>query len=103
MKANTETLIRKMAEKYDISYAEAKENLYRVSNTISDLIDEGCTSFRLPNLFTLDFKKFKANMYHDIKNREMKLGRPRIKAQIIIGEKMKDRIRRAFDVSSKIL
>lgn len=103
MRANTEILIRKMAEKYDISYAEAKESLYRVSDTISDLIDEGCTSFRLPNLFTLDFKKFKANMYHDVKNREMRMGRPRIKAQIILGEKMKERVRRAFDVSSEIL
>lgn len=103
MRANTEILIRKMAEKYNISYAEAKENLYRVSDTISDLIDEGCTSFRLPNLFTLDFKKFKANMYHDVKNREMRMGRPRIKAQIILGEKMKERVRRAFDVSSEIL
>lgn len=103
MKANTETLVRKMAEKYNISNAEAKETIYRVSETISDLIDEGCTSFRLPKLFTLDFRKFKPTLYHDVQTGEMKMGRPRIKAQIIIGNAMKERIREAFDVPPKVL
>lgn len=102
MRVNTEALIRKIAEKYNISYTEAKETLYRVSDTISDLIDEGCTSFRIPKLFTLEFRKFKANVHHDIRSHELRLGRPRIKAQIILGENMKERVRRAFDVSPKI-
>ena len=102
MKVNTEALIRRMAEKYDISYAEAKQTLYRVSGTISDLIDDGCTSFRIPNLFTLEFRKFKANVHHDIQSHELRLGRPRIKAQIIMGENMKERVRRAFDVPPKV-
>lgn len=102
MKVNSETLIRKMATKYDISYTEAEEIIYKVSDTISDLIDEGCTSFRIPKLFTLEFKKFKANPFHNIHTREVEMGRPRIKAQIKLGKNLKERVRRAFDVSPKV-
>lgn len=68
MKITVEMLERKIAEKNNLSKAEAKDALRWTCKAIRDLIEnEGCTSIKLPYLFNIEFvARYKERMYDGI-------------------------------------
>ncbi len=103
MKITAEILAFKMAERHNISRQMARKMLFMLSDTIKSLIDEGCTSFRFPSLFTLEFSKLEAVTHYDINSKRLEMGRPRIRARVIFGKALRERIRKAFDIKNPII
>lgn len=87
-------LERKIAEKNNISKAEAKDALRWTCKAIRDLIEnDGCTSIKLPYLFSVEFiARYKERMYDGI-NKKWIDGGWILFPVVKLGDKTRARIR----------
>lgn len=102
MKVARTNLARKISEKYGITLAEAQRDVTMIVEAMKDLIDEGCTEFQFTGLFTVAFKKYAAKRFYNVTKRALDIGRPQIRPKVIISSKMRERVRKAFDIQKDI-
>lgn len=106
MKITVEYLIKKIAERHNLSRAEAEDALRWTCSTIKYLIDEeGCTSFRLPYLFSIEFKAMlKKSFYNGVKKRYepgLWVVYPKVKVGPVTRKKLRESILNGLNEENK--
>lgn len=94
MKITTAVIAKKVAEKNNMSQADAYLLVTSVMASIKELIREGYRELDLHGIATLSFKVVTPKRFFNVTTKELEEGRPRVKTIVKVKDSLKEIIRR---------